>query len=220
MVRRTSAKHFFQMPISPLVFLWYPCATLFSLLIWFLWRPPALLGLRSILIVFFCFLTLCWKSPISRSFSSRDIFFLSDRFIPSIHFFLPPLYAFLHLFLKGCEAALKEASRAAARETLPIVATKLESTAQCETVPIPPITGPPKMSKSWLIRMAAQYIGKLKRDSGRKKGAHELGQLPTSLAAFMDQFREEKAYRHLKLNLAKSYYQEAFPNSTHSVMAT
>ena len=37
---------------------------------------------------------------------------------------------------------------AAARESLPIVAAKLESTAQCGGVPVPPITGPPKISKS------------------------------------------------------------------------
>ena len=59
-----------------------------------------------------------------------------------------------------------------------------------------------------------------RRDSGRKKGAHELGQLPTSLAAFTDQFREGKAYLHLKLNLAKTYKQESSPNYTHSVMKT
>ena len=53
-----------------------------------------------------------------------------------------------------------------------------------------------------------------------KKGTHELGKLPTSLAAFMDQLRVGKAYLHLKLNLAKSYKQEASPNYTHSVMET
>ena len=36
--------------------------------------------------------------------------------------------------------------------------------------------------------------------------AHEL---PTSLAAFTDQFREGKAYLHVKLNLDNSYKQEA-----------
>ena len=50
------------------------------------------------------------------------------------------------IYLMGCEAALKEAPPAAARETLPTVATKLESTAHCGTVPVPPITGPPEMS--------------------------------------------------------------------------
>ena len=54
----------------------------------------------------------------------------------------------------------------------------------------------------------------------QKKGAHELGQLTTSLVALTDQFREGKAYLHLKLNLAKSYRQEASPNYTHSVMET
>ena len=48
-----------------------------------------------------------------------------------------------------------------------------------------------------------------RRDSERKKGADELCQLPTSLPAFTDQFREGKVYIHLKLNLAK---QEASPN--------
>ena len=52
----------------------------------------------------------------------------------------------LFIYLKGCGTALKEAPPAAARETFPIVATKLESTAQCGTVPVPPITGPPEMS--------------------------------------------------------------------------
>ena len=44
--------------------------------------------------------------------------------------------------------------------------------------------------------------------------------IPTSFAAFADQFREGKAFLHLKLNLAKSYKQEAFHNYTHSVMET
>ena len=47
-----------------------------------------------------------------------------------------------------------------------------------------------------------------------RKRAHELCQLPTSLAAFTDQFKEGKAYLHLKLNLAKSYKQKASPNYT------
>ena len=50
----------------------------------------------------------------------------------------------------------------------------------------------------------------------KKRGAHELCQLPTSLAAFANQFRERKAYLHLKLNLAKLYKQKASPNYTHS----
>ena len=69
-----------------------------------------------------------------------------------------------------------------------IVAAKLESTAQCGTVPVLPITGPLKMSKSWVIRGAAQYLGKMKEETVREEGAHELCQLPTSLAAFADQF--------------------------------
>ena len=73
--------------------------------------------------------------------------------------------------LEGCGSALKEAPPAAARATLPIVATKLESTTQCGTVPVPPITGPPKMSKSWLIRGAAQYLEKMKEETvGEKRG--------------------------------------------------
>ena len=59
---------------------------------------------------------------------------------------------FVLFYLKSCETVLKETLPAAARETLPIVAAKLENTAQCGTVPEPPITGPPKMRKSWLIR--------------------------------------------------------------------
>ena len=55
-----------------------------------------------------------------------------------------------------------------------------------------------------------------KRDSGRKKKrARELGQLPTSLAAFTEQFKDGKAYLHLELNLTKSYKQEASLNYTH-----
>ena len=45
-------------------------------------------------------------------------------------------------------------------------------------------------------------------------------ELPTSLAALIHQFREGKACLDLKLNLAKSYKQEACPNHTHSVMET
>ena len=37
-------------------------------------------------------------------------------------------------------------------------------------------------------------------------------QLPTSLAAFTDKFREGKAQLHLTLNLGKSHMQEAVPN--------
>ena len=48
--------------------------------------------------------------------------------------------------------------------------------------------------------------------------AHELCQLPASLAVLTDQYREGKAYLHLKLNLAKSYNQEVSPNYTHSVI--
>ena len=59
---------------------------------------------------------------------------------------------YFFIYLKGCGTALKEVPPVAAREALPIVATKVESTAQCETVPVPPITGPPKMSNSWLFR--------------------------------------------------------------------
>ena len=69
-----------------------------------------------------------------------------------IQYLLSNLYRHNFIYLKGCEPALKEAPTAAAREALPIIATKLKSAAQCGTVSVPPITGPPKMSKSWLIR--------------------------------------------------------------------
>ena len=78
------------------------------------------------------------------------------------------------IYLKGCGSAHKEAPPAAAGETWPIVATTLESTAQCGTVtvpPPPPITRPPKMSKSRLVRVAAQYLEKLKEETvGEKRG--------------------------------------------------
>ena len=81
---------------------------------------------------------------------------------------------YLSTYLKGCGTALKEAPPAAARETLPIVATKLESTTQCGTVPVSPITEPPKMSKSWLVRGegGTVYIAwkNDRRDSERKRG--------------------------------------------------
>ena len=61
-----------------------------------------------------------------------------------------------------------EAPPAAGRETLPIVATKLESTAQCEAVSVPPIAGLPKRSKLW---GAAQCLGKMKEETvGEKRG--------------------------------------------------
>ena len=53
---------------------------------------------------------------------------------------------------------------------------------------------------------------------GEKKEGNEFCQLPTSLAAFTNQFREGKAYLHLKLNLAKAHKQEVSPNYTHRVM--
>ena len=110
----------------------------------------------------------------------------------------------LFIYLKGYGTALKEEPPAAARDTLPIVATKLESTAQCGTLPVPPITGPPKINKSWLIRGTAQYIGKMKEETVKKNGTHELGNyLPHWPRS--DQFREGKVYLHLKLNLGKLY---------------
>ena len=109
---------------------------------------------------------------------------------------------------------------AAAQETLPIVAAKLESTAQYGTVPVPPITGLPRKSILWLIKGAVQYLGKIKEETVEKKEAHELCQLHTPLASFTDQLREGKAYLHLKLNLARSYKQKASPNYTHSVIET
>ena len=55
-------------------------------------------------------------------------------------------YNNIFIYLKGCGTALKEAPPAAARETFPIVATKLETTALCGKVPVPPITRPPEIS--------------------------------------------------------------------------
>ena len=42
-------------------------------------------------------------------------------------------------YLNGCETVLKVAPPAAARYPLLMVAAKLETTAQCETVPVPPL---------------------------------------------------------------------------------
>ena len=86
-----------------------------------------------------------------------------------------------------------------------------------------PITGPPKLSSSWQFRGGGRYkiLGKWnKRQREKKKRAHEHAQLPTSLAAFTNQFREGKVYLHLKCNLTKSYKQKAFSNYAHSVMET
>ena len=97
-------------------------------------------------------------------------------------------------FLRGCGTVLKKAPLAAARENLPIVAAKLESTAQCRTVPVPSNTGLPKMRESWLIKGAAQCRGKMNEETvGDKKRVHELSQLPPSLTALTDQFREGNA---------------------------
>ena len=71
--------------------------------------------------------------------------------------------------IKGDETVLMEALPAAVRETLPIVSAKVESTAQCRTVPVSPITEPPKMRRSWLIGGAAQYLEKMKEQTVRKK---------------------------------------------------
>ena len=60
----------------------------------------------------------------------------------------------------------------------------------------------------------------MKEETVGEKKDHELGQLPTSLAGLTNQFREGKAYLHLKFNLANLYKQKAFPNYTHSVMET
>ena len=92
-----------------------------------------------------------------------------------------------HFYLfKGLWDSPKGGPPPAARETVHIVATKLESTAQCVTVLVPTITGPPKMSKSSVIRERHSTLKNKRRDSGRKKGAYKLRKLPTSLAAFMD----------------------------------
>ena len=143
---------------------------------------------------------------------------------PKIHYG-SEVYIGLYIYifnLKGCGTVLKVALPAAARKTLPTVAAKLESIAQCGTVPVPPITGPSKISKSLLIRGTAQHLEKNeRRDSVRKKrGPNELSQLPTLLTALTDQFREGKAYLHLKLNPAKQYKQDVSLNYTHSVMET
>ena len=45
-------------------------------------------------------------------------------------------FIYLFIYLKGCGTVQKEDPPAAVRETLPIVATKLESTAQCGMVPV------------------------------------------------------------------------------------
>ena len=112
-----------------------------------------------------------------------------------------------------------KAPPAAARETLPIVATKREYRPM-RNGPCTPITRPPKMSKSWLIRGAAQYLGKLKETVGEKRGPMNSVNYLTSLAALKNQFREEKVYLHLKLYLAKSYKQEYSSNYRHTVMET
>ena len=89
-------------------------------------------------------------------------------------------------------------SPAAARKTLPIIAAKLESTAQIGAAPLSPITESPK---SWLARgrhitlkMKEETVGEKKRT---KKKLHKLCQLPTSLAALTDQLRKGKAHLHL-----------------------
>ena len=70
------------------------------------------------------------------------------------------------------------------------------------------------MSMSWLIRGLLKY---LKNETVVAKRGPMNSQLPISLTAFTDQFREEKVYLHLILNLAESYNQKASPNYTHSV---
>ena len=59
---------------------------------------------------------------------------------------------------------LKEAPPGAARKTQPIVA---ELNREYRTMPIPvlPITGPPNMNQSWLIKGAAQYLEKMKEET-------------------------------------------------------
>ena len=124
------------------------------------------------------------------------------------------------IYLKGCGTALKEAPPAAAQDPLPIFATKLESIAQCGAFPVSPFTGLPTMRKSWLIREAAQYIGKMKEETVRKKGRPWTLLTTYRISRVHESVREGKAYLHLKLNLAKSYKQEAFRNYIHSVMET
>ena len=77
------------------------------------------------------------------------------------------------------------------------------------------------MSKSCLITGAAQYIRKMEENTvGKKNRVHELCHLPSSLAAFMDQFGEGKVYLHLKINLGNHINKKFHPKYTHSVMET
>ena len=82
-------------------------------------------------------------ADLSQCLRNALFFFKSRRGIRSLSGYpgiVSSLCLTFHLFiyLKGCGTALKEAPPAAARETLPMVATNLESTAQCGTVPVPP----------------------------------------------------------------------------------
>ena len=84
----------------------------------------------------------------------------SHLFSLAIYVFIKYMpHSFIDICLKGCGTVLNKVPPAAARKTLPIVATKLKSTAQCGTVPVPLITGPPKMRVSYLGKMKDEIVG-------------------------------------------------------------
>ena len=98
-----------------------------------------------------------------------------------------------HIFyLKGCGTVLKEDPPAAAGETLPIVAAKLETTGQWGTVPA--------CTPHYRTAQNEQVVANT--------------QSTTYLGSVYIPVREEKAYVHLKFNVAKSYKQKAFPLDT------
>ena len=72
-------------------------------------------------------------------------------------------------YLKGCGTVLKETPPATGTGNLAhCCRAKLESTAQCCTIPVPPITGTLKMSKSQLIKVKEQYLGKMNETVGEE----------------------------------------------------
>ena len=75
-----------------------------------------------------------------------------------------------------------------------------------------------QMNKSWLIRRAAQYLGKMKEETvGENMG-------PMNSGNYLPHWPRSRTSlgkgRHLKLNLAKSYKQKIYPNYTLIVMET
>ena len=113
------------------------------------------------------------------------------------------LFSFYSIYLKGCGSNLKKAPPATAREALSIVAIRnwrVPRNAEQSLYP--------HYRTAQNEQVVANWGGDTvpwkneRRNSGRKEEVHELvDQLPTSLAAFMDQFREGKAYLDLKLNI-------------------